>query len=108
MGIFRPRSHEAPWPDANPEWTRVAKLDGAIVGAYEIAPCAARRFQVLALRVAPHCRGGGLGRWLLGHAIGTAENQGATAIEAATHSAFYERYGFRRRGNRLTFALTPE
>ena len=108
VGVFRPYAHEMPWPDANAEWTRVAKLGGAVIGAYEIRPLAPTRFQVVALRIAPAWRGRGLGRWLLGHAIGTAESQGARAVEAATDSTFYERYGFVRCGDRIAFPLSPE
>lgn len=108
VGIFRPYAQEMPWPDANPEWTRVAKLGGDIIGAYEIAPLAPTRFQMVALSVAPAWRGRGLGRWLLGHAIGTAESQGAREVEAATQSPFYEGYGFSEHSGRLVFPLSPE
>ena len=108
VGIFRPYAQEMPWPDANPEWTRVAKLGGAVIGAYEIAPLAPTRFQVVALSVARAWRGRGLGRWLLGHAIGTAESQGAREVEAATQSPFYETCGFTRCRGRLVFPLSPE
>ena len=92
--IFRPYPGEAPWPDADPAWTRVAKLDDAVVGAYEIERVGPLRFRVKALWVDAACRGNGLGRWLLGHAVGTAESQGAREVEAPAGVAFYERYGF--------------
>ncbi len=110
--IFRPYPGEAPWPDADPDRTRVAKLEDAVVGAYEIERTSATRFRVKALWVDPDHRGNGLGRWLLGHAIGTAESQGAREIEAPAGVAFYEHYGFPRPGadgpNASVLTLTPE
>lgn len=109
VGIYRPFPREEPWPDADPAWTRVAKLDGTVIGAYELNPIAATAFVIVALCVAPHCRGRGLGAWLLGHAIGTAESQGARRIEVpAPKNPFYERHGFRAQGGRLMLTLTPE
>ena len=110
--IFRPYPGEAPWPDADPAWTRVAKLDDAVIGAYEIEPISPIRFRVKALWVDPTRRGNGLGGWLLGHAIGTAESQGAREIEAPAGVGFYERYGFAPPRDDApdvsVFALTPE
>lgn len=109
--IFRPYPGEAPWPDADPDWTRVAKVDDAVVGAYEIERTAPLRFRIKALWVEPVFRGNGLGRWLLGHAIGTAESQGAREIEAPADVAFYGRYGFQPTGDGAPAALlvlTPE
>ena len=111
--IFRPYPDEAPWPDADPQWTRVAKLDDAVIGAYEIARLSTFRFRVVALWVDPARRRNGLGRWLLGHAIGTAESQGAREIEAPAGMAFYARYGFPPPGDESApdtsvLVLTPE
>lgn len=110
--IYRPYPGEAPWPDADPVWTRVAKLDDAVVGAYEIERLSALRFRVKALWVDADFRGRGLGRWLLGHAIGTAESQGGREIEAAAGVPFYRRHGFRPVGDDALdlclFVLSPE
>lgn len=111
--IFRPYPGETPWPDADPRWTRVAKLDDAVIGAYEIARLSTFRFRVVALWVDEPFRRNGLGRWLLGHAVGTAESQGAREIEAPAGMAFYERYGFRPPGDESApelsvLVLTPE
>ena len=108
VGIYRPYPDETPWPGADLDWTRVAKLDGAVVGAYELKRVAATAFSISALCVAPHCRGRGLGAWLLGHAIGTAESQGARRIEVVQPNPFYERHGFQAQDGRLALTLTPE
>ena len=108
VGIYRPYPDETPWPGANLDWTRVAKLDGTVVGAYELKRLADTAFLISALCVVPDCRGRGLGAWLLGHAIGTAESQGARHIEAPLPNPFYERHGFRVQGGRLMLTLTPE
>ena len=110
--IFRPYPGEAPWPGADPAWTRVAKLDDTVVGAYEIERVGPLRCRVKALWVDAARRGNGLGRWLLGHAIGTAESQGAREVEAPAGVAFYERHGFPPPGadapNVSVMVLTPE
>ena len=109
--IFRPYPGEAPWPDADPTWTRVAKVDDAVIGAYEIERVSALRFRIKALWVDEAFRGKGLGRWLLGHAIGTAESQGGREIEAPSGVPFYPRYGFRPSGDDAEvslFVLSPE
>ena len=108
VGIHRPLPGEAPWPDADPDGARVAKLDGAIVGAYQIERLAPTAFVIVALCVVEDCRGRGLGGWLLGHAIGTAESQGARRIEARPPHAFYVRHGFAWHGGRFVLVLTPE
>lgn len=110
--VFRPCPGEAPWPDADPAWTRVAKVDDAVVGAYEIERVSALRFRIKALWVDAAFRGKGLGRWLLGHAIGTAESQGGREIEAPAGAPFYRCYGFRPSGDEgpdiSLFVLSPE
>ena len=110
--IFRPYPGEVPWPDPDPAWTRVAKLDDVVIGAYEIERPSALRFRIKALWVDPAHRGNGLGRWLLGHAIGTAESQGAREIEAPADVPFYARYGFpapaEEGGKVSVLILTPE
>ena len=91
---------------------RVAKVDDAVVGAYEVERVSALRFRIKALWVDAAFRGKGLGRWLLGHAIGTAESQGGREIEAAAGVPFYEHYGFRPPGDAAPdvslFVLGPE
>ena len=114
--IYRPYADEMPWellPDGldgpDPNLTRIAKLGGEVIGVYVIEPVNALLYRINALVVAEHHRRQGLGRWLLGHAIGICESKGAREISAPpTGSQLFAHRGFERtpKGHRLQ--LTPE
>lgn len=113
--IFQPYPEEMPWDlllDADPSrarveryltqaLTRIAKLDGAVIGVYVLARHDATTFELMNIAVAEAFQGTGLGRRLLGHSIGLAESQGARVIEVGTGNSslpalrFYQRAGFR-------------
>ena len=97
-----------PWPGADPEWTRIADLGEAEVGAYEIKRLGPTRFRIVGLRVTEEFRQLGIGRWLLRHAIGTAESSGAREIEAPPIGSFFQHHGFRGEADVLRLTLTPE
>ena len=86
--IRRPYPDEVPWellPQSladTPalERLRVAKLDNEVVGVYAFEQVSALHYHVTALAVAAPHRKQGLGRWLLGHAIGVCETKGAREI----------------------------
>ena len=119
--IFQPYSDEIPWEllrqgkSADPEYSddarmRVAKLEGEVIGVYVVEPVNALCFQLLELVVAPSHRGHGLGRWLLGHAIGLAESKGAREIvvRGQPRRRFFAGVGFEEHGADLKLTLTPE
>ena len=118
--IFSPYPDEIPWEllpddaavDGFPENARmrVAKLGGEVVGVYVIEPVDALRFRVCELVVARGYRGHGLGRWLLGHAIGLAETKGAREIlvRGQSRRRFFATVGFEEAGADLKLTLTPE
>ena len=113
--MLRPYPEEIPWDlllDADPsrarvesylsdELTRVAKLDDAVIGVYALKRIDATSFELMNIAVAESYQGTGLGRRLLGHAIGLAESKGARVIEVGTGNSsfdalrFYQRAGFR-------------
>ena len=97
-----------PWPGADPEWTRIADLGDAEVGAYEIKRLGPTLFRIVGLRVTEEFRRRGIGHWLLRHAVGTAESCGAREIEAPAIGSFFEHHGFRHEGDVLRMTLTPE
>ena len=79
---------------------RVAKHNGAVIGAYAMtAPESGEtEFTLQMLNVLPPYRGNGIGRWLVGHAIGVAETKGGQSlwVPMADHSALLEGMRFTR------------
>ena len=98
--VFRPYPDEHPyellasvgeedWQTA--EFVRIAKLDGEIVAAYAMdrgmdtgidrgTDTDFLRYRLWCLVTAPALRKQGLGRWMMGHAIGLAESKGARSV----------------------------
>ena len=113
LTVFPPLPGETPTDlvgDGDPDdLVRVAKLDGLVIGAYRLAQIAETRFAILAIAVREAYRGRGVGRWMLGHAIGIAELKGARVINAPLAAAeFFANVGFQRQGSQLRLNLTPE
>ncbi len=129
--IYRPYTDEVPWDlleaaggEENAlrevlalNLLRVAKYDDQVVGGYGIRPLTPTRFELVTLTVAEAYRRKGLGRWLLGHAIGLAESRGAREIvvRAQKHqphdrarSSFLAGVGFSTDGSDLLLTLMPE
>ena len=127
--IYRPYTDEVPWDlleaaggEENAlrevlelNLLRVAKYDDRVVGGYGIRPLTPTRFELVALTVADAYRRKGLGRWLLGHAIGLAESRGAREIvvraqrhQVRARSSFLAGVGFSVDGSDLLLTLMPE
>lgn len=117
--IFRPYDEEVPVDligevedEIELDYVRVAKWNGDVVAAYRVRRLSEAEFLLLAVGVRPAFRGRGLGRWMLGHAIGLAETKGCRAIvvaDARTGSSFYQRFGFKLDANgALRLELPPE
>ena len=107
LRIRRPLTN-TPWAGADPEWTRIAEYGDAVIGAYELKRLGPTRFRIVGLKVSENFRGLGIGRWLLRHAVGTAESSGAREIEAPPSESFFEHQGFRSDADVLRLTLTPE
>jgi len=113
--FFRPYPEELPWQlllDADPlrarvesyltdSLTRIAKHGDAVIGVYALQRIDATTFELMNIAVAEAYQRVGLGRRLLGHAIGLAESKGARVIDVGTGNSsfgalrFYQRMGFR-------------
>lgn len=119
--IFRPYPDEVPWEllaagDELPAYAesaqmRIAKHQDQVLGAYVIEPLDSLCFRLVHLAVVPSCQRRGLGRWLLGHAIGLAESRGARQIVAcsgANGRFLLAAAGFIDTGNGFELALSPE
>ena len=121
--ILRPYPEEMPWDlllDADPsrarvesylsdDYTRIAKYDDRVIGVYALARLEPTSFELMNIAVAEAYQRTGLGRWLLGHAIGLAESRGARVVEVGTGNSsfyalrFYQRAGFRIVGVRPNY-----
>jgi len=119
--VFRAYRDEIPWEllpsgpnkgngNIDPEWVRVAKLDGLVIGVYAVHPVSPVEYRVDALAVAPPYRRQGLGSWLLRHAIGVCETKGAREIVAACgiDTSLFAQAGFIPDGELLRPCLTRE
>ncbi len=113
--FLRPYPEEIPWGlllDADPSrgrvesylsdsLTRIAKYEDAVVGVYALQKEDATTFELMNIAVAEAYQNTGLGRRLLGHAIGLAESKGARVVDVGTGNSsfaalrFYQRAGFR-------------
>ena len=122
--IHRPYPDEIPWelllaadPDetrvygyADADFMRVAKHAEEAIGVYVVRSLSPTVFELCNLSVDAHYRGRGLGRWLLGHAIGLSESKGAREIlvRDAVLRGLFARAGFIASGADLLLLLTPE
>jgi len=119
--MYRPYSDEIPWDlleeagfDAGAlteqDQMRVAKLNGQVIGAYVLRALSASSFCLLALVVDAAYRRRGMGRWLLGHAIGLAESKGGRELVVGGAHApdFFTNMGFHSRETQRYYAFTPE
>lgn len=129
--VFRPYPDEVPWDllgqapvdearlveSLEQNLLRVGKHDDRVVGSYAVRAQTPLRYELITLIVAEGFRRQGVGRWLLGHALGLAETKGARELVArrcaglGTRSAerFLTRAGFRTDdADGWRFVLTPE
>lgn len=99
-----------------PDVLRVAKLGELIIGCYamhEPTPIddqVARTFSLAMVMVEPNYQGNGVGRWLVGHAIGVAETKGGRhlAVQLAGPAAFFVGLGFQATAKGFQFDMYPE
>jgi len=113
VDIYPPYPHEDPrhlvGPADDGELVRVAKLADRVVGAYRLVRTGEVRFAIKALVIDENYRGHGIGRWLLGHAIGIAELKGGRVIDAPLAAKrFFVESGFEPVGDMLRLELAPE
>ena len=121
--VFRPYSNEIPedllidhfdQPTAAlglaAEMIRIAKLGEEILAVYAMDRGDGVTYLLHALAVTPAARKRGLGRWLVGHAIGVAESKGArhVLVKARQRGRFLRRIGFVEDPRGMRFDLIPE
>ena len=122
--VFRPYPNEMPedllWAEGYDdtevqtclaaEMVRVAKRGDEILALYSMASGDGRTYLLHAVVVAPGVRKQGLGRWLVGHAIGVAESKGARHVRVGSNkgSRFFRALGFVPDTEGQRFDLIPE
>jgi GNAT superfamily N-acetyltransferase len=124
--IYRPYADEVPWEllslaetdeaqlreRADVDFMRVAKHEEEAIGAYLIQPESPTLYVLRVLAVDPAWRRRGLGRWLLGHAIGISESKGAREILVRQpppgSRGLFLGIGFQAEGDDLRLVLMPE
>lgn len=92
------------------EMVRVAKRHEEVLALYSMDPGDGICYLLHGVLVVPKCRQQGLGRWLMGHAIGVAESKGARRLRLTTtkNKGFFFASGFAQKGNEALFELIPE
>ena len=115
--VVQPGAGEVPAAIAPPRTplaeVRVAKLGARVVGGYRLQDAGGGVFAIRALGVCSRWRQRGVGRWLLGHALGVAESRGGRVVEVPgpgfrAACGFFEKAGFQCQGDRLVLAVTPD
>ena len=111
--VHQPTADEMPRAIAPPRTplaqVRVAKFGARVIGGYRLEDAGKGVFAIRALGVCPRWRHHGVGRWLLGHALGVAESRGGRVVEVPCQACgFLEKSGFVRQGDRLVLAITPD
>ena len=89
---------------------RIAKRDTEVLGIYAMQRVEPTLFHLFGLVVTQPVRKQGLGRWLVGHAIGVAESKGARVLTLAAigSSRMFQRVGFVRNDDGWQFNLIQE
>ncbi len=96
--------------DPPSEFVRIAKSPDQVLGIYELDRIDQRLFKIRSLIVVRSFRKQGVGRWLLGHAIGVAESKGARQVVLASNKAkdFFRKFDFYEVEGTLHYDLTPD
>jgi GNAT superfamily N-acetyltransferase len=95
-----------------PQVLRVAKLQEQIIGCYAMSMPSggSSDYRLAMVSVVEEFRRNGVGRWLVGHAIGVAESRGGRELLASLPGpeAFFRGLGFAGGSGQFRFAMIPE
>ena len=122
--IFRPYGNESPedllWAEGvsdeqvqgwmSAELVRVAKLGPMVIGMYAMDRGQDLDFILHGVVVEPSWRKQGLGRWLVGHALGVAESKGGRHVLFPDNIArrFFGNIGFDAESRGQRFDVIPD
>tara|TARA_B100001778_G_scaffold301256_1_gene277141 strand:+ start:106 stop:420 length:315 start_codon:yes stop_codon:yes gene_type:complete len=89
------------------EFIRIAKNQKKVFGIYELDRSDKGVFVIRSLIVDQASRRNGIGRWLLGHAIGVAESKGGhqLLLRSQLSKAFFQKFDFYEEGTGLKYDL---
>ena len=98
----------AAWSEA--ETLRLASRGQTVLGGYAMNRLSVERFELLGVVVDEGHRNQGLGRWMVGHALGVAESKGGqeVVITSPGNTTMFTRMGFGERENAYLYELVPE
>ena len=109
LDLYGPPHLKAECGPADPpaEFIRIAKNQKKVVGIYELDRCDKGVFVIRSLIVDQANRRNGIGRWLLGHAIGVAESKGGhqLLLRSQLSKAFFQKFDFYEEGTGLKYDL---
>jgi len=96
------------WREA--QLVRIAKVDESIIGIYAMDRLSSRLFYLHGVIVVRGMRHQGLGRWMIGHAIGVAESKGGRQVQTlrTSRTRCFTNIGFMPNGENLQYDLIPE
>ena len=112
LDLYGPPHLKAECGPAEPpaEFIRIAKNQKKVFGIYELDRSDKGVFVIRSLIVDQASRRNGIGRWLLGHAIGVAESKGGhqLLLRSQLSKAFFQKFDFYEEGTGLKYDLIPD
>ena len=112
LDLYGPPHLDAECRPADPatELIRIAKNQQKIFGIYELDRSDEGLFVIRSLIVDHANRRKGIGRWLLGHAIGVAESKGGRQLllRSQLSKAFFLKFDFYEEEKNLKYDLTRD
>ena len=112
LDLYGPPHLKAECGPAEPpaEFIRIAKNQKKVFGIYELDRSDKGVFVIRSLIVDQASRRNGIGRWLLGHAIGVAESKGGHQLLLGSQlsKAFFQKFDFYEEGTGLKYDLVRD
>ena len=109
LDLYGPPHLQAECGPAEPpaEFIRIAKNQKQVFGIYELDRSDKGVFVIRSLIVDQASRRNGIGRWLLGHAIGVAESKGGhqLLLRSQLSKAFFQKFDFYEEETSLKYDL---
>ncbi len=112
VDLFEPPHSDGFYRPSDPpsEFVRIAKNSDQVLGIYELDRIELGLFRIRSLIVNQSYRRQGVGRWLLGHAIGVAESKGGRQVILGSNRAkeFFRKFDFYEVEGSLRYDFIPD